>query len=212
MLWMCYFLGLESPDFVRNILSSIPCANAIVQKLRAPLKSQKRFYWNTQLKCLQEVCRRQTVHVFYFSFRFLDLHLLFGKQVVWIKYFLFSFSSYSPSCSKPRGHHSSICKEIFQLDLWGSVMPFYKEKDKIQKGRRENKAPINSSWVNRQTGAAEQGSPLKKTHILLVTFNYTFQNISALKNRHFISKKGEHSNILLYRDEKAHLWIIQKAS
>lgn len=101
-----------------------------------------------------------------------------------------------------------MCKEIFQLHLWDSFLPFYKEEDKTQKGRREKKAPINSSWVNRQTGAAEQGSPLKKkSYILLVTFNYTFQNTSAVKNRHFISKKGEGSNIPSHRDEKAHLWI-----
>lgn len=155
------------------------------------------------------VCRRQTVHVFFFFlFSFLDLYLLFGKHVIWIKYFLFSFSSCSPSWpSIPRGHHLSIRKEIFQLELWGSVLSFYKEEDKIQKGRRENKAPINSSWANRQTGAAEQGSPLKKSHIffwwhLIILFK------TAVKNRHFISKKGERSNILLHRDEKAHLWII----
>lgn len=46
--------GLKSLGFVRNILSSVSCANATVQKPRPPLKSQKRFYQNIQLKCLQE--------------------------------------------------------------------------------------------------------------------------------------------------------------
>lgn len=102
----------------------------------------------------------------FFFFSFLDLYVLFGKHLVWIKCFLFSFFLIFPLMFYTSWPSFVYMQgDFFQLDLWGSVLPFYKEKDKIKKGRREDKAPINSSWVNRQTGAAEQRSPLKKTHI-----------------------------------------------
>lgn len=82
------------------------------------------------------------------------------------------------------------------------LLPFYKEEDKIQKGKREDKDPINSCSVNRQTGTAERESPLKKV-IYSFNDNYLYFSeylSSSTLNRHLISKKGEHSNIQCIRE------------
>lgn len=119
-------------------------------------------YKNRAYKNIQETACE--CPFFFFFFTFLDLFCYSVKIYLSKVLFILNF----PYTGPPVLHHTVIFLHAGRVFRWISeaeLLPFHKKEGKIQKGRREDKDPINSCWVNRQTGTAEQESPLKRRHI-----------------------------------------------